>query len=503
MIESFDVPPHEVGKWAGIIGAIFSIAQCCTAIPWGRLSDRHGRKPMILIAMTCAMTSSLLFGLSRSLAWAIFARMLSGASAGNVGILRTTVAEMVPYKELQPRAFSTMPLVGQFGTAVGPIIGGLLASPVKNMPSLFGDSKLFKTFPYLLPNLVSGIIFTCGILVGFLFLKESLETKKHRRDYGRDIGDALIGCATRNRRRADSLGDYEALNDSKSAKDRKRDVKPVPLSNVKIFNRNTNLILVSYFTLAFHQVAYDQLLPVFLHLPVNHEGIELPFKFAGGFGLESKRIGLIFMVYGAWCTFAQFTIFPPLVKRYGLIYCLRWATAIYSVTYILTPFTVLMPTPFLQQGTLLINMFAKSLGGVFAFPGLTILITNSATNFQVLGTLNGVATSIAAIGRACGPFIAGQTLTWSIGAGYIIAAFWLLAIASIFGHVLMWFIVNGEGFSNAGSTKEMELQETTNPNGRVDHGSEDDLTAGLLDTDSEDGEFDGPLEIEDSKKLKS
>jgi MFS family permease len=501
MIESFDVPPNEVGKWAGIISAIFSIAQGCTAIPWGRASDRYGRKPMILLAMTCAMTSSILFGFSRSLGWAIFARLLSGASAGNVGILRTTVAEMVPYKELQPRAFSTMPLVGQFGTAIGPIIGGSLASPVKTLPWLFAGSTFFATFPYLLPNLANGVMFTGGILVGFLFLKESLETKKHQRDRGREIGEALIRCTTRKKKHSDSLGDYEALNSDGSAKNRKRDVKPVPLSYRSIFNRNTNLILVSYFTLAFHQVAYDQLLPVFLHLPVNHQGFQPPFKFAGGFGLESSRIGLIFTIYGAWCTFAQFTIFPPLVNRYGLVYCLRWATLIYSITYILTPFTVLMPTPFLQQTTLLANMFAKSLGGIFAFPGLTILLTNSATSLQVLGTLNGIATSIAAIGRAGGPFIAGQTFTWSISAGYIVAAFWLLAVASIFGHILMWFIANGDGFS--GGAAEVEVQETIKLDERGIDGDDDDAAMGLLDTDSEDGEMDDKQEIDEAKELKT
>jgi MFS family permease len=507
MIESFGVPPNEVGKWAGIISALFSIAQCCTAIPWGRASDRFGRKPMILLAMTCAMTSSLLFGLSRSIGWAIFARCLSGASAGNVGILRTTVAEMVPHKELQPRAFSTMPLVGQFGTAIGPIIGGSLASPVLNLPSLFGNSTLFTTFPYLLPNLANGIVFTCGILVGFLFLKESLETKKHRRDHGREIGNALIRCATGKKRYSDSLGDYETLDSNRSAKNKSRDIKAVPLSYRNIFTRNTTLILISYFTLAFHQVAYDQLLPVFLHLPVDRQGVQLPFKFTGGFGLESGRIGLIFTLYGAWCTFAQFTIFPPLVNRYGLIYCLRWATLLYAITYIVTPFTVLMPTPFLQQGTLLATMFAKSLGGIFAFAGLTILLTNSATSLQVLGTLNGIATSIAALGRAGGPFIAGQTFTWSISAGYILAAFWLLAIVSIFGHILMWFIENGDGFSNSGNAKEMDAQETVKLDDWVVDGDDDDdddgAAAGLLDSDSEDSEIDDKLEIDEGKKLKT
>ena len=80
------------------------------------------------------------------------------------------------------------------------------------------------------------------------------------------------------------------------------------------------------------------------------------------------------------------------------------------------PFTVLMPTPFLQQSTMLLNMFAKSIVGVLSFPGLTIL-TNSTASLQTLGILNGIATSIAAMGRACGLFFEGQTFPWSITAG--------------------------------------------------------------------------------------
>ena len=68
-----------------------------------------------MLGLLCTMTASLLFGFSRSLVMAIMARSLAGASSGTVGILRTTVAEMVPQKILQPRAFSVMPLVWTLG----------------------------------------------------------------------------------------------------------------------------------------------------------------------------------------------------------------------------------------------------------------------------------------------------------------------------------------------------------------------------------------------------
>src|ERR1700760_971398 len=118
-----------------------------------------------------SLGSSLLFGFSRSLKWAIVARALSGASNGNVGILRTTVAEMVPHKSLQPRAFSLLPLVWQIGSIVGPILGGALASPGTKLPQIFGHNKFLKKFPFALPNLVASVFFTLGILEGILFLQ--------------------------------------------------------------------------------------------------------------------------------------------------------------------------------------------------------------------------------------------------------------------------------------------------------------------------------------------
>lgn len=121
MIESFNVPKNEVGRWAGITSAVFSLSQAVTGIFWGRASDRYGRKPVILTAMICVMCSGLLFGFSQNLTMAIMARSLAGASNGNVGILRTTVAELVPHKELQPRAFSVMPLMWTIGSIFGPV----------------------------------------------------------------------------------------------------------------------------------------------------------------------------------------------------------------------------------------------------------------------------------------------------------------------------------------------------------------------------------------------
>lgn len=83
MIESFGVDKKDVAKWAGMTSAVFSLAQCTTAILWGRASDTFGRKPAILTGLTCTMICSLIWGMSVSLPMAIMARALQGACNGN------------------------------------------------------------------------------------------------------------------------------------------------------------------------------------------------------------------------------------------------------------------------------------------------------------------------------------------------------------------------------------------------------------------------------------
>jgi MFS family permease len=84
------------------------------------------------------------------------------------------VAEMVPYKELQPKAFSVMPLVWSLGSVVGPSFGGLFAQPAKQFPGLFGNIEFFKKFPFALPNLIATVFFLISAASAFFFLHVSV-----------------------------------------------------------------------------------------------------------------------------------------------------------------------------------------------------------------------------------------------------------------------------------------------------------------------------------------
>jgi MFS family permease len=83
------------------------------------------------------------------------------------------VAEMVPERELQPRAFSIMPLVWSLGSVIGPSFGGFFAEPAKQYPAIFGNIEFFKRFPFALPNLVLTIFFLISATSATLFLHVS------------------------------------------------------------------------------------------------------------------------------------------------------------------------------------------------------------------------------------------------------------------------------------------------------------------------------------------
>ena len=239
------------------------------------------------------------------------------------------VAEMVPERELQPVAFSIMPLVWSLGSIFGPAFGGFFANPAKRFPALFGGNPFWEKYPFALPNFIGAVVFMFSITIAALFLRETLEHKRHHEDWGLLLGRKLSRAFKGSRQRRASFVDGEAtapLVPTKPIRNRPTNPKTYRPGMKEVFTTQSTICLLAYTFLALHSVAYDQVLPVFLnHPPVEHtpENTKLPFRFSGGFGLESNTIGTIFTVYGVACGFIQFVIFPPLCKKFGALPCFR------------------------------------------------------------------------------------------------------------------------------------------------------------------------------------
>src|SRR5436305_1481948 len=189
MIESFDITSDstKISMYAGMLITAFAFAEFSSGIIWGRLSDRIGRKPVLIMGLIGTALSMVSFGFATSLPAAIVARALGGLLNGNVGVLQTTVAELVTVKEHQPRAYSIMPFVWCLGSIIGPAVGGALSTPCESYPWLFPRDTIFGSHPFLLPNLVCVGVLLLGIAIGVLFLEETHANHKSRRDYGLEL----------------------------------------------------------------------------------------------------------------------------------------------------------------------------------------------------------------------------------------------------------------------------------------------------------------------------
>ena len=75
---------------------------------------------------------------------------------------------------------------------LGPALGGALAQPCESYPTLFSRGTIFDQFPFLLPNLVCAVVLGFGVLIGILFLEETHEDKKYRRDVGLELGAYIL-----------------------------------------------------------------------------------------------------------------------------------------------------------------------------------------------------------------------------------------------------------------------------------------------------------------------
>lgn len=174
MVEELQIaPPNQVGFYSGLIDSIFAIAQLCTIMHWGALSDRIGRKPVVLIGLSGVSIATLGFGLSNTLWQLLLSRTLSGALCGNVAIMHSTVSDITGEGN-RGKAFALLSLTWWTGVMIGSLIGGMLSHPVERYPKLFGHVSLFKERPFFLPCFVSVMISAIAILTTLFFMEESL-----------------------------------------------------------------------------------------------------------------------------------------------------------------------------------------------------------------------------------------------------------------------------------------------------------------------------------------
>ncbi|KAI0472925.1 MFS general substrate transporter [Xylariaceae sp. FL0804] len=491
------LPASVISGQAGILQASFTAAQFCTAMIWGRVSDAKwgGRKTVILIGLLGTLASTLGFGFSRNFYQALFFRCIGGATNGNVGVMRTMISEIVREKRYQSRAFLIMPMTFNIGVILGPILGGLLSDPATSYPNAFGHVQFFQSFPYALPNIVSGIYLIIAWLMCWLLLQETHDALQDKRDIGLMLGRKIGALVRKNKpsvayrplhSRDTSIStistpstpstvvemsptasrhsadvSHPASPGRSAARNRRRYTQRLPFR--RIFTRNVTFTLAAQFFLAFHVGTFNSLWFIFLSTPVYDPAADPPggaprphppLRFTGGLGLPARSVGLAMALLGAIGIALQLLLYPRLSHRLGTLRSWQCFLSLFPLAYTLLPFLSLVPSTTQPPapktgpavwaaiaGVLLVQVSART----FALPAQTILVNNCTPHPSVLGTVHGLGQSVSSLARTVGPVLCGWLYGLGLSRGVVGAVFWGLAGWAALGLAVSFLVREGNG----------------------------------------------------------
>jgi DHA1 family tetracycline resistance protein-like MFS transporter len=143
----------------GLLGSIFSFCQFFASPITGKLSDRYGRKPLLIISQLSTFAGFLILGLTNSVGLLIIARVVDGLFGSNMTVIQATLSDITEPKD-RTRIYSISSGVFGAGLIIGPAIGGFLAE-----------------INYSLPMYIAAIISLTSILFVIKFLPETYHGK--------------------------------------------------------------------------------------------------------------------------------------------------------------------------------------------------------------------------------------------------------------------------------------------------------------------------------------
>src|ERR1044071_9139698 len=120
--ESFGASPLVIG----LLFAVFSLCQLVAAPVLGDISDRYGRRPVLIFSLAGTVVSFVMLALAHSLVMLFAARIVDGLSGGNITTARAYIGD-ISTDENRARSFGMLGAAFGLGFIIGPGLGGLFA----------------------------------------------------------------------------------------------------------------------------------------------------------------------------------------------------------------------------------------------------------------------------------------------------------------------------------------------------------------------------------------
>ncbi|CAE6425043.1 unnamed protein product [Rhizoctonia solani] len=367
----------KIGYYAGMIESIFFLTESMFTLQYGRISDRIGRRPVLMFGLFGQAISIFSVGLSKRFWQLVFSRALSGALNGNAAVAKSMVVELTDETN-QAQAFAFLPIVWSAGSTLGPFLGGSLSHPAKFLPSVF-DTPFWNKYPYFLPCLIAAMYSGAIFIVGALFLKETQTAHAEQSVSGTtEYGTAPVRPPQARR----------------------------SVSIRSVLTRRACIAIANYACLAFIDITYGGLLPVVFAVSVKDGGLEF----------SPRAIGLIFGLQGIITGLFQAFFFAPLHRRFGNKRL--YVTGYFCYILLILSLPIMHAFAVLEmRRTIWVILglhIALSCFAFMSFGCVSIYVNSSAPSKDSLGTLNGISQTIISIIRAIGPAAATSLFALSV-----------------------------------------------------------------------------------------
>ncbi|KAF7360778.1 MFS general substrate transporter [Mycena venus] len=375
----------KIGYYAGLIESLFFVTQAFTVLQWGSLSDRVGRKPVMLIGLFGLTLSMISFGLSKSYGALVVSRCLAGVLNGNTGVIKSMMGELTDSSNIA-QGMALMPVVWSMGATVGPLIGGVLANPYEQFPNTFGRFEFWRTYPYALPCFVIAFYCITSFLLALVCLKETVEFRR-----GRPRGT----------------------------------IPPTEIRHLPLREVLTPRVIVAvsnYSLLAFLDIALRALQPLFYTLHIRY----------GGLGFSPPIVGLCLGAFGLFSGLYQATIFVPIYNLFGTKNTFVVSVLTFMPMFALFP---LMNLSARDNGVNAATWAAMTLQMILyiimdmGFSCALIYVRSAAPSKYSLGATNGIAQTCISIVRAIGPVA--STSLFSISLEKHLLGGWLVYVVMV------------------------------------------------------------------------
>lgn len=156
LVQSYTSNAGEQAIVVTLLTSVYAVCVFFAAPGLGALSDKYGRRPLLLICLLGSAIGYLIFGTGGAL-WVLFVgRIIEGITGGSISTIFAYFADIIP-RDQRTKYFGWISAVVGVGTIIGPTLGGLLAK-----------------FGYSVPMYFGAIVTLVNVVYGFLYMPESL-----------------------------------------------------------------------------------------------------------------------------------------------------------------------------------------------------------------------------------------------------------------------------------------------------------------------------------------